>query len=263
MTDNQPATDLRPEVLLNMHLEGIFMPRARVQRDDFYAKHKRFVHYTSADNALKIIRTKRLWMRNTTCMADYREVELGYGMLASFFSEASKREAFMAALDLCHQGAAMQALTLFDQWWAHIRFNTYVSSISEHEDAEDFHGRLSMWRAFGGRLPKVAIVIRVPFHSSGAQQLNILFSPVAYLNQQEVHATANAVIENIKTSADFLRALDREVVIGNIFAMLLGAVTCVKHEGFHEEREWRAIYTPKRAQSSLMVPSVEVIGGVP
>jgi len=41
MTDNQPATDLRPEVLLNMHLEGIFMPRARVQRDDFYAKHKK------------------------------------------------------------------------------------------------------------------------------------------------------------------------------------------------------------------------------
>ena len=51
---------------------------ARKQRDDLYAKSKRFVHYTSADNALKIIRTKRLWMRNTTCMADYREVEHGY-----------------------------------------------------------------------------------------------------------------------------------------------------------------------------------------
>jgi hypothetical protein len=94
-------------------------------------------------------------MRNTTCMTDYREVELGYEMLISFFSDPVKREAFTAALDLCHRGVAMEALTLFDQWWAHIRFNTYVSSISEHEDAEDSHGRLSMWRAFGGTLPRL------------------------------------------------------------------------------------------------------------
>ena len=120
MTDEVPTTEgvLPPEVALAMKLEGIFMPRARVQRDDFYGKSKRFVHYTSADNALKIIRIKRLWMRNTTCMADYREVELGYGMLVSFFSDPGKREAFAAALDLCHPGSAMQALTLFDQWWA-------------------------------------------------------------------------------------------------------------------------------------------------
>jgi hypothetical protein len=78
-----------------------------------------------------------------------------------------------------------------------------------------------------------------------------------------VHATANAVIESVKTSADFLTTLDRQVVIANVFAMLLGAVTCVKHDGFHEEREWRAIYTPKRAQSPFMIPSTEVIGGVP
>src|SRR5258708_9606846 len=246
-----------------MQLGGIFMPRARAQRDELYEKSKRFVQCTSAENALKIIRTKRLWMRNTTCMADYREVQHGYDMLFSFFSDRVRRETCAAALDLCTPGGAMEALTLFDQWWAHIRFNTSVSSISENDDREDLHGRLSMWRAFGGTLPKVAVVFRVPGYSGGAQQLNIIFSPVAYMNQPEVHATANAVIENIKASADFLSTLDRQIVIGNVFAMLLGAVTCVKHEGFDEEREWRAIYTPKRAQSPLMIPSTEVIGGVP
>jgi len=49
---------LPPSVILNMKLESIFMPHARAQRDDFYGKSKRFVHYTSADNALKIIRTR-------------------------------------------------------------------------------------------------------------------------------------------------------------------------------------------------------------
>jgi hypothetical protein len=61
MTENTPpTTDLPPEVLLNMKLEGIFMPRARAQRHEFFENSQRFVHYTAAENALKIIRTKRL-----------------------------------------------------------------------------------------------------------------------------------------------------------------------------------------------------------
>jgi hypothetical protein len=45
--------------------------------------------------------------------------------------------------------------------------------------------------------------------------------------------------------------------------MLIAGVTCLKHEGFHEEREWRAIYAPKRRPSPLMQHSTETIGGVP
>jgi hypothetical protein len=45
--------------------------------------------------------------------------------------------------------------------------------------------------------------------------------------------------------------------------MFLAGVTCLKHEGFHEEREWRAIYSPKRTSSPLMESSIEVIGGLP
>jgi hypothetical protein len=146
-----------PSVVLGKRLEGIFMPHSRKQRTDVYEKSKRFVHYTSAENALKIIKTKRLWMRSTTCMADYSEVEHGYQMLVSFFSDEKKRAPFADALDICAPGAATEALTLFNQWWAHIRTNSYVVSISEHEDSEDWHGRLSMWRAFGGSLAKVAL----------------------------------------------------------------------------------------------------------
>ena len=48
-----------------------------------------------------------------------------------------------------------------------------------------------------------------------------------------------------------------------IFTTFLAAVTCLKHEGFREEREWRAIYFPNRLGSSLMEHSTEVISGVP
>lgn len=45
--------------------------------------------------------------------------------------------------------------------------------------------------------------------------------------------------------------------------MLVAGVTCLKHEGFHEEREWRVIYSPERWPSTLMESSIEVVGGIP
>lgn len=54
----------------------------------------RFVHYTSTDAGLKIIDSKRLWMRNTTCMADSREVQHGYDIIRQIFSDKAKLAAF-------------------------------------------------------------------------------------------------------------------------------------------------------------------------
>jgi hypothetical protein len=66
-------------------LAGIFYPYAQRQIDETYGVpeyskidgvSRRFVHYTTAEAALKIIKSKRVWMRNTLCMLDYREVRL-------------------------------------------------------------------------------------------------------------------------------------------------------------------------------------------
>jgi hypothetical protein len=77
MANKNPLPDDLPEHLkVPAQLERIFMPMAFEQREEFHARDSsaRFVHYTSAEAALSIIRSKRIWMRNTTCMADYREV---------------------------------------------------------------------------------------------------------------------------------------------------------------------------------------------
>jgi hypothetical protein len=81
--DNQPPS---PEIVREQHelaqrLATIFMPEASRQLLAFYQRvpgqtHGRVVHYTTAEAALNIIRTKRMWMRNTNCMADYREVQM-------------------------------------------------------------------------------------------------------------------------------------------------------------------------------------------
>jgi hypothetical protein len=152
---------------------------------------------------------------------------------------------------------------VFDSWLPDIRFNTYISSISEHLPSEDYHGRLSMWRAFGNSPARVAFVFRLPVISGAAVSLNLMFSPVAYLTEQEVYDTITEVMHNLEDNADFLRTLDHIEIVKYIYTMLIAGVTCLKHEGFKEEREWRAIYSPGQRPSPLIESSAEVIGGVP
>ncbi len=272
MDEGQQGVVIPEDVLVAMQLERIFMPYATQHRKKLYEKDKnnaRFVHYTSAEAALGIIGSKRLWMRNTTCMSDYREVHHGLDILRHFFFVETNRRAFCEALDASVPGAAAKGLDLFfDQWGtagpSGMPLNTYIASISEHDDKEDRHGRLSMWRGFGsGNVARVAIVLKIPWYTGGAQALHVLFSPVAYLKEAEVHASLNSVVENVRTSGDFLRSHDRSHVVEIVFFMLLAGAACLKHEGFHEEREWRAIYNPKLLPSPHMPPSTEVVAGIP
>ncbi len=259
--------DLTAEQQLAIRLEGVFMPQARKQRDEFFNSDPdpRFVHYTSADSALKIITSKRIWMRSTVCMSDYREIEHGYDILSRYFHpEKSNFVNFCNALDASVPGAAKEAFDLFNGWWhPGIRFHTYIASISEHRRSEDLHGRLSMWRAVGKTSTRVAIVFRAPRISGGADALKVMFSPVAYLTEAQVQTVLDEVIMNIQAEAALLRSLPRQTVVGLFFQTLRVGVACLKHDGYSEEREWRAIYSPKLAASKLMGVSTQVIGGVP
>jgi hypothetical protein len=71
------------------------------------------------------------------------------------------------------------------------------------------------------------------------------------------------VIENFRREVDFLKGFDRTMIIASVFNMLVAAVSCLKHEGFKEETESRAIYSPNRSPSPLMSASTEVVGGIP
>src|SRR5579862_3938880 len=152
MTEAQP---LSREAIQLRHEEGtrmmaLFMPHALRQMKAWYERapgqtHGRFVHYTSAEAALGIIRSKRFWLRNTNCMSDYREVQHGFDMFTNFFSDQARHKAFVDAFDACTPGVASEAIAAFNTWWADVRLNTYIGCVSEHEDSEDRNGRLSMW----------------------------------------------------------------------------------------------------------------------
>jgi hypothetical protein len=84
------------EIEIMLKLENVFMPYAIARRTKIYKENGRFVHYTSAENALKIIQSKQMWMRNARCMTDYIEVSHGYQMLLQFFYKRKREWRFVS-----------------------------------------------------------------------------------------------------------------------------------------------------------------------
>jgi hypothetical protein len=244
-------------------LHSTLFPYAARKRNEMIDSNGRFVHYTSAENALKIIKTKSVWMRNTTCMTDYREVHHGFDALRRYFADEPKRQAFISALNESHAGIAEEAIASFDQAWQNTHLQTYITSISEHDDREDVHGRLSMWRAFGNSMARVAIVLKLDLGVGKNASLGAELSPVGYFTDEELVQEFNSLIANVRANKQFLGGVDRDWLLRSVLAMLTSVVVCLKHEGFAEEREWRVIHSPARHSSQYIQSAIEVVSGVP
>ena len=252
------------QILTAKTLLPIFFPYLTIQRDRMIESGGRFVHYTSAENALKIINTKTIWMRNATCMSDYREVHHGHDALTRYFSaNTTAKQDFDAAINECGPNIAEEAFHLFGQWWQNIQLQTYVTSISEHDNREDLHGRLSMWRAFGGATARVAIVIKLNLEVGTNEGFGAVISPVGYFTDNDVARELGSIVNNVRSNREYLRTVDRAHLVSSLFAMLTTGVVSMKHEGFREEREWRVIYSPRRSPAPHIESSIEVVGGVP
>ena len=253
----------------DIRIERIFHPYATEQMESFAKKQGdgqvSFVHYTSAEAALRIFENKRIWMRNVTSMSDYSEVQHGMALLNEtlFGNDGKGLKALTEAVDGCAVGATAEAIHFLEKSWTDIRYNTYLACISEHDKEEDQHGRLSMWRAFGTTDVRVAIVFKFPYSLIHGSVFSLVVSPVAYFAKEQVEAELYRIMDNVHRNLDLLKSVGRERVVRAIYAMLVAAVTCVKHRGFSEEREWRLIYAPGRWPSPLIKPSTEVIRGIP
>ena len=201
-------------------------------------------------------------MRSVRCMSDYMEVVHGYQFLRQFFGNQEHRKEFDDALEPCATGIAAEALSLFDKLWVNIQFSTYICSISEHQESEDLYGRLSMWRAFGKPAARAALVLNLPREAT-AVGLNLTLSPVAYFSYEQVETELVRVISGVGEHCEFLKSVERETVVYAIFFMLMVATVSLKHEGFHEEREWRLVYSPQLRPSEFLRGSTQTIDGVP
>lgn len=242
-------------------LSRIFMPFAFEQADRVRENGTRFVHYTTAAAAVEILKSKELWMRKSSCMNDYMEIEHGLDCLTKTY-DGKVGDRFKSALDGVFEGLRVEVEQLFSGWAPAIRTDTYFTCVSEHRNDEDDIGRLSMWRAYG-EATGVALVVNNTAFLSESTALKIMSSPVAYLSDTMFEQKFSGIVDGIEEHSEFLRAQDRATIQGYVFHMFRFAALCTKHPGFKEELEWRVVYTPTLDRSDRLSKDIQVIGGTP
>lgn len=241
-------------------IKHIFFPYTECRTKAIQANGLRVAYYTTAATAHSIIRNGELWMRNTSTMNDYSEVEHGFDCLNSALKSAEGEE-FTAAIDKCIPGLSQKAIDHFNGWLPHLRQDTYITCVSEHLADEDSHGRLSMWRAYGGNTG-VALVLR-PDVMFKPVDVGIYASPVAYWTQERVRQEMAEIAARVRVNAELVIAADPVLMQNVLFNMFRFAVMGTKHPGFAEEREWRFITCPTLKESPLLRQTAEVVRGTP
>lgn len=241
---------------------SIFNPnilyRAKVAKD----KNLSLVQYTSADAGKSILINKEVWLRNVQCMNDYREVIHGIDCLVNVFRNDKEGAQFQKLIEELLPGAIDKVVKLFDSWIPYLRESTHIACVSEHPKDEDLYGRLSMWRAYGGKRP-IAIVMNPEAFRSESDVLAAYTYPVEYMDTDNFKQQFDALTKRIKDGSDFIKELGVDQVVAYLFELFKNYALCLKHPGFKEEREWRVVYNPQLEPSDYIQSSIESIDGVP
>jgi hypothetical protein len=173
----------------------------------------RFVHYTSADAAMNILRKKEIWMRKSSCMNDFLEVRYGLDLLSQVYKNETGSK-FKSILDSIFDGITGDVEKLFNDWRTAFVANTYITCVSEHLDSEDNYGRLSMWRAYSESSGVAFVINNSAFLSRVPPDVTVeaVSNPIAYLNRRGLESEVRTITENIEAEIDFLRAEGREAL---------------------------------------------------
>ncbi|MBS9477624.1 DUF2971 domain-containing protein [Ancylobacter radicis] len=239
----------------------IFFPYAWKKTIAAINSGQRFVHYTSAETAANICRNKEIWLRKSSLMNDFMEIEHGLNCLN--YALKNNKDNFLRIINSFKEGLSDEILEWYNGWLSHFRNDTYIFCLSEHRKSEDKMGRLSMWRAYGGNCG-VAIVINPRVILTPSDALNAYTSPVAYYNERDTARELRNILNNIEINRAAIEAHGGHNCVSrlmkNAFRM---ATLCMKHPGFKEEAEWRVIYSPKFALSNVIKRGIRSISGMP
>lgn len=245
---------LRAISIFNPHI----LERVEVANDENLS----LVQYTSADAGMSILRNKEIWLRNVQCMNDYREVSHGIDCLVKAFKNEQEGAQFQKLIEELLPGAIDKVVALFDSWIPYLRASTHIACVSEHPKDEDLYGRLSMWRAYGGKRP-IAIVMNPEAFRSESDVLAAYTYPVKYIDTNDFTQELDALTKRILDESDFIKELGVDQVVAYLFDLFKNYAWCLKHPGFKEEREWRVAYNPQIKASDYVKSSIESIDGVP
>ncbi len=240
----------------------LFNPYFFDQYQRIAASNGRFVHYTSADAAFKMLVSRTVWLRNARTMNDFSEIQYGLELLAAAYRGplGDRLKKCVAEID---PAICTDIEKLFNGWSPRFPEVTYLACVSEHDGQhEDRIGRLSMWRAYGGPTSVALVLNNKPFLAP-TDVLHAYTSPVLYADFDCFQAQFERLVLNLEQAGPALNKLGRQVVHDRLFNSFLFATLCTKHPGFREEREWRVIHTEQMQPSTNLAKEIETVRGVP
>jgi hypothetical protein len=228
-------------------------------------RNTRFAHYTSAEAAMSLLRSNRVWLRNSLLMNDFSEVQHGKECLRAAWRDEALGGRMKALLNRWEQGLDKKLEEAFDARHDDQHTESFLLSISEHgsnDVDEDQYGRLSMWRAYGGTTNVAFVFNNHPFMSP-SDALKAYSSPVLYRDPEGFKIEFKELVDSLEANEDFIGNFPPDGIVAMAVWAFHAAVLSTKHPGFAEEREWRVIYSPTIEHSDKIEASVETIGGVP
>ncbi|MCA3515125.1 MAG: DUF2971 domain-containing protein [Rhodobacter sp.] len=229
-----------------------------------------FVHYTSASNALRILETKTVTLRNAALMNDFSEIDYGEKCLlkawhSQFGRGPTKEEPGKLAklLAKIYPHLIDRIADHYDRDLVKRKTDTYLLSLAEHDDhTEGKFGRLSMWRAYGGRTNVAVVLDRSPMLRPTNGDAGFT-SSVLYVRTDDFPDYFGTFVDGMEKNIEILLRLGEDSVYQNIVQAFNVSAISTKHPGFQEEREWRIIYAPWLQTSDAVNSSVIDIAGVP
>lgn len=245
------------------------MPHEARRRNALLASGRNLIHYTSAAAAVQIIRNKKVWMRNLRCMNDFSEVDHGISLMQRSLrppidtgSELGLRAVF-SAVDSIFPDTSTLSTKWFDDNIVTLSNKTYITCLSEHDEGEVDHGRLSMWRSYTSNQVGVGLVINpLPLYSV-TSAYGAFSSPVYYFTDNELLDIFIEISTNISNNKEYIESQGRDQAYGFLCILLRSIAMCTKHPGFAEEKEWRIMHTEAIDEQGALEVAVECVNGIP
>jgi hypothetical protein len=233
----------------------IFLPRLFSERDRILQSGNSFSHYTSADTVLKVVRGASWWLRSAAVMNDFSEIDYGFQLFRTVLEKHNER--FSSVLNSIGEKFVETAGQRLEVYLRIAKFESYVASFTEHDNELDRFGKLSMWRAYGGRSGAALVLNKQPFFQASANS-SVLMSPVFYADDGIFESMFLSILDNVEINNKILREMDLEILSDFWAKTLVVMFLTTKHLGFAEEREWRLIYTPTLRNEPSQVVRTEV-----
>lgn len=213
-------------------------------------------HYTSAENAFKMLESGEFWLRNARLMNDFDEI--GYGI--RLIHEAN-REGLLDPLrsyaEEVFKGSFEEAYSRFErECMARVYHHTFIGSLCEVK-SQEIDGSPEMWRAYAQQDGVLMKIRPTAAFASDESEPDVYLWKMWYEGKKDIREDLK-VLERRNT---IIPPRSFNSVVNIIVDYFMHVIRIQKHPFFRSEHEWRihSDFNPARAEPKCLAGVPQVV----